>query len=141
MEPGIYILLLCGEGTVRVGSLGIITFSSGYYGYVGSALGPGGLARVSRHIRVATGGGIRPRWHIDYLLMSSEFRLMRVYCALSGERLECPLAQAIALPYIPNFGSSDCRCNGHLFFSPNDPGSEFLAAFESVGLHPQVRHL
>ena len=141
MEPGIYILLLRGEGMVRVGSLGAITFTSGYYGYVGSALGPGGLARVSRHMRVAAGGGRRPRWHIDYLLMCPEFRLVRVYCASTGERLECPLAQTIVLPSIPGFGSSDCSCNGHLFFSPDDPGNVILAAFESVRLQPVVRCL
>ncbi len=141
MEPGIYILLLHGEGLVRVGSLGTIEFMSGFYGYVGSALGPGGLARVSRHMRVATGNGRRPRWHIDYLLMNPGFRLVRVYCASTGERLECPLAQTITLPSISGFGSSDCRCNGHLFFSPDDPADGILAAFASVGLHPAVRCL
>jgi len=141
MEPGIYILLLRGEGVVRIGSLGTLTFTSGYYGYVGSALGPGGLARVSRHMRVAAGGGRRPRWHIDYLLICPEFRLVRAYCASTGERLECPLAQVLALPSIPGFGSSDCSCNGHLFFSPDDPDNVILAAFELVGLHPVVRCL
>jgi len=141
MEPGIYLLLLYGEGVIKIGSLGTITFPSGFYGYVGSALGPGGLTRVSRHMRMATTGNKKPRWHIDYLLMSHDFRLQRVYCASTCERLECPLAQAIALPSVPGFGSSDCCCKGHLFFSPDDPENEIMAAFNSIELIPQIKRL
>jgi len=141
MEPGIYILLLHGEGKVQIGSLGIITFAPGFYGYVGSALGPGGLARVLRHIRTASSVGKKPRWHIDYLLMNPGFRLFRVYCAMTNEKLECPLAQALHLPTIPSFGSSDCYCEGHLFFSSDDPDAAFTASFLALGLHPVRKEL
>ncbi len=140
MQPGIYLLLLTGEETtVRVGSLGAVSFEAGFYGYVGSALGPGGLARVSRHMRVASGKSTRPRWHIDYLLTNPGFRLLRVYCAITVERLECPLAHAITLRAVPGFGSSDCSCEGHLFFSPADPNQVIINCFEAVGLHPEMR--
>ncbi|MDD1728722.1 MAG: GIY-YIG nuclease family protein [Methanospirillum sp.] len=140
MQPGIYLLLLMGVDTsVRVGSLGTVSFATGYYGYVGSALGPGGLARVSRHMWVASGKGTRPRWHIDYLLTNLGFRLLRVYCAITVERLECPLAHAIPLQVVPGFGSSDCNCEGHLFFSPEDPDQEITNSFEAVGLYPEIR--
>jgi Uri superfamily endonuclease len=141
MEPGIYILLLYGEGRIRIGSLGIITFTPGFYGYVGSALGPGGLARVLRHIRTASSVGKKPRWHIDYLLMDPGFRLFRVYCAMTSEKLECPLAQALHLPTIHGFGSSDCCCEGHLFFSSDDPDVAFTASFQVLGLHPVRKEL
>lgn len=141
-QPGIYILLLSGEApSLKIGSLGMVTFASGFYCYVGSALGSGGLERVTRHIRVAAHGDKRPRWHIDYLLISPAFRLNRVYCAPTSERLECPLARALPLAIIPGFGSSDCRCAGHLFFSPDDPHSAILTGFEAVALQPVIRIL
>lgn len=139
MKPGIYVLLLFGEGAVRIGSLGTIPFSSGFYSYVGSALGPGGLARVSRHMMVALARDRKPRWHIDYLLMNPGFRLVQVFCAATLERLECPLAQAINLPPIQRFGSSDCSCKGHLFFSPDNPEKVIIAAFDAIGLHPMIK--
>lgn len=139
MKPGIYVLLLFGDGVVRVGSLGTISFQSGFYSYVGSALGPGGLSRVSRHIRVARDRDRKPRWHIDYLLLSPYFRLVQVFCAVTTERLECHLAQAMELPSILGFGSSDCICKGHLFFSPDNPGMEIIAAFDALGLHPMIK--
>ena len=137
MEPGIYILLLHAEpAELPVGSLGKISFRAGYYCYVGSALGPGGLARVSRHIRLAKNQDRRPRWHIDYLLIHSGFRLVEVYCAITRERLECSLAAAIGLQVIPGFGSSDCICAGHLFFSPEDPGEQIYNAYRSISHIP-----
>jgi Uri superfamily endonuclease len=139
MKPGIYVLLLYGEGAVKIGSLGTISFSSGFYSYVGSALGPGGLVRVSRHMMVALARDRKPRWHIDYLLLNPGFRLVQVFCAATPERLECPLAQAIDLPPIQGFGSSDCSCKGHLFFSPDNPEKGIIGAFDAIGLHPMIK--
>ena len=142
MDPGIYILLLSGDGgEYKIGSRGMITFQPGYYCYVGSALGPGGLSRVARHIRVASSRDRPPRWHIDHLLMNPAFRLIRVYCAHTTERLECSLAGALILPVINGFGSSDCSCEGHLFFSPQDPEDAIIAAFHTITLNLVVREL
>jgi len=65
-EPGTYILILKSAVTrrVRVGRLGNLQLCPGYYVYIGSAFGPGGLrARIDHHQRLAK----RPHWHIDYL--------------------------------------------------------------------------
>ncbi len=142
MEPGIYMLLLQGEGgLIPIGARGPISFLPGYYGYVGSALGPGGLSRVVRHIRIASSGGRKPRWHIDHLLMHPGFRLIRVFCAHTTERLECPLARTLTLPVIPGFGSTDCNCSGHLFFSTENPDAAILAAFHAIELIPVIRDI
>lgn len=139
MQPGIYVLVIAGEAvSLNVGSLGEILFPAGYYCYIGSALGPGGLARVSRHIRLAKARDRRPRWHIDYLLIHPEFRLVQVYCVETRKRLECCLAGELALPAVSGFGSSDCTCPGHLFYSPAEPGRQVLEAFGMIGLHPDT---
>ena len=52
--PGTYVLLmrLSKRLDISVGTLGVLSAQAGYYVYVGSALGPGGLAaRVGRHCR------------------------------------------------------------------------------------------
>ncbi|MFB6077265.1 MAG: DUF123 domain-containing protein, partial [Candidatus Nanohaloarchaea archaeon] len=54
--------------TREVGALGNIRFSSGWYAYTGSAMGPGGLQRVERHREVAAGEREVRHWHIDHLL-------------------------------------------------------------------------
>nr|WP_242479620.1 GIY-YIG nuclease family protein [Lamprobacter modestohalophilus] len=94
--------------------------------YVGSALGPGGVAaRCRHHHRIAS----RPHWHLDAL---------RPYCDLIGvwvtygqERLEHRWAQALsALPGahwpLLRFGASDCRCPAHLIALPKMPSDGCL---------------
>lgn len=142
MQSGIYILLLSGAaGEISVGALGPRQFATGYYAYAGSALGPGGLSRVSRHIRLSRNKDRPPRWHIDYLLSDTRFRLIRVYCGYTTERLECQLANALTLPAVTGFGSSDCTCPGHLFFSPDEPHDQVIRAFRVIGLSPVMHHL
>lgn len=142
MHPGIYILLLKGAGgSIRVGSRGVLSFNPGYFCYVGSALGSGGLSRVIRHVRLAEKKDRKPRWHIDYLLTSHAFSLIRVYCAQTSDRLECSLAGALHLPPIRGVGCSDCTCTSHLFFSPDDPDTSVSAAFLSLSLIPVVSGL
>ena len=65
-DPGTYALILqCDlNDRVQIGRLGEIELRPGYYIYVGSAFGPGGVkARVERHWRTDK----RKHWHIDYL--------------------------------------------------------------------------
>ena len=65
-QPGTYALILhCpSDRPMAVGRLGVITFEKGYFIYIGSAFGAGGvLARVKRHCRTDK----RLRWHIDYV--------------------------------------------------------------------------
>ncbi len=64
--PGIYVLVLHlpAETHLTIGRLGAFDLHPGYYLYVGSAFGPGGLAgRLRHHRRPAR----HPHWHIDYL--------------------------------------------------------------------------
>lgn len=95
----------------------------GFYLYVGSAFGPGGvLSRVSRHCRQHK----VKRWHVDYL--RAHTRLGTAWYALGNERLEhqwASLLDAIETTRaIEGFGSSDCRCFSHLFFVPEAAGLE-----------------
>lgn len=58
------LLRLPRPATIGVGRLGSFQLAAGWYAYIGSAHGPGGLvARTSRHLRSP-----KPlRWHVDYL--------------------------------------------------------------------------
>ena len=64
--PGTYalVLRLSRRMEIVVGRLGVLEAQPGYYVYVGSALGPGGLAaRLGRHLRREKTW----HWHVDYL--------------------------------------------------------------------------
>jgi len=121
--PGTYVLLLrCSrQRVIQVGRLGEMTLQPGYYAYVGSALGGGGLrARVGRHLA----GAGRTHWHIDHLRAHTE--PVEVWFSLGERRREHIWAEAIgemrtaSIP-MPGFGSSDCRCEAHLFFFRRRP--------------------
>lgn len=114
MDPGIYALLIYVpyDLSLNIGQLGAVDFKRGYYAYVGSALG-GISARVRRHLR----GEKRLHWHIDHLLLHA--RAVDVVAARGRGRKECTVAAELAkhLPSIKGFGSSDCNCESHLFYS------------------------
>jgi Uri superfamily endonuclease len=115
-QPGTYVLVLylANGTTIQVGRLGSVNFPVGWFAYVGSGCGPGGLAaRISRHLR-----SDKPRhWHIDYLRAFA--RPVSVWYATEVRGRECQWAEALshlpgALLAAPGFGASDCRCAGHL---------------------------
>jgi Uri superfamily endonuclease len=126
VAPGTYLLVLQAINPIRlqVGSLGEMEVRPGYYLYVGSAFGPGGLrARVSRHF----GGQGKPHWHIDHLRQVAQ--PVEAWCA-PGMRREHAWAQALAgaacrMP-LARFGASDCRCPAHLFYLPQQPDPVWL---------------
>ncbi|MDD1712382.1 MAG: GIY-YIG nuclease family protein [Methanoregulaceae archaeon] len=137
MDKGIYCLTFRSTpGDIRVGALGVITFREGWLVYVGSAQGSGGLLRVRRHI-LFSGSRKKPRWHIDYLLISPTIQLVNATCLITTNHLECVLATLLgSLPEaaaVPRFGSSDCRCPSHLIFFPNNPTTGVLSCFHSLG--------
>lgn len=139
MEPGIYCLVFENPGSIlEVGSLGAVEFRPGFHVYIGSALGPGGLARVGRHLRTWRDRDRRPHWHVDWLLLDSRFKLTAVVTGETGERLECALARAIGGESVAGFGASDCRCGSHLVFRPGDPIEEVGAGFRAIGLAPTL---
>ena len=119
---------------LSVGELGNRSFKAGYYAYVGSAFG-GLEARVGRHLRQ----GKLARWHIDYLLARA--RAVDVVVAESDERKECSVAGELAknLQSIQGFGSSDCKCESHLFYNPDlhELLRLVLLGFKACGLRPK----
>ncbi|MDD1724260.1 MAG: DUF123 domain-containing protein [Methanospirillum sp.] len=122
MHKGVYVLLLKGkECSLPVGSLGEVSFAEGWYAYAGSAFGSGGFTRVKRHIMLSRKKNKSPRWHIDYILSSPSFVVLRAYCLSTNARCECRVAGDLQGRCIPGFGSSDCDCPGHLFYFQQDP--------------------
>jgi Uri superfamily endonuclease len=145
-EPGTYALLLKldKQERITVGKLGTFNFPAGYYLYVGSALGPGGLrARLARYRRGSEGpSGLNSgqtsrklHWHIDYLLQRAQ--LIEVWSVASEERLECKwgeVARRLSGAQVPvwGFGSSDCRCPAHLiYFSARPNRDQFEQALRA----------
>ena len=142
-EAGTYALVLSSstEAVVRVGRLGSLRLRPGFYVYVGSAFGPGGLrARVAHHLKVSE----RPHWHIDYL--RARARLEEIWYCGDTKRREHQWAAALgamrgaSMP-VAGFGSSDCQCESHLCFFRRRPSrrgfQKRLRAFD--GAHPVVR--
>jgi Uri superfamily endonuclease len=132
--PGTYILALHCEqrASIKVGRLGRLTVNPGYYLYIGSAFGPGGAAARIKHHRKPSR---RPHWHIDYLRQVCELVDVRyVY----NEKREHDWARQLAnmkgitAPF-RGFGSSDCDCDTHLFFSEQKPGAKlWLELFQGM---------
>lgn len=112
---GVYILFLrvLKDTKVKVGSLGLVSFSAGVYAYVGSAQN-NVEARVMRHFRKHK----TLRWHIDYLLSSEEVKPQYAIVFPLPRKYECVIAeflQGTRSQKISRFGASDCRCKSHLF--------------------------
>jgi len=134
--PGTYALMITLDRSrnICIGRRGRFCFPAGFYLYVGSALGPGGLEeRLERHLRAEK----RLHWHVDYLLHARGTRITQVWAMEGATRRECDWARAaLQLPgadlVVPRFGSSDCRCAAHLigFAGPARPPS--LDAFTAL---------
>lgn len=137
--PGTYALLLRSavSAKIPIGRWGALGLEPGYYIYVGSAFGPGGVrARVLRHFSEAK----KTHWHIDYLREATE--AVCVWCSYERERLEHTWAQAIermsGVACIKGFGCSDCDCAGHLFAMPAKPGNAAISrALGKVDMWPK----
>lgn len=117
---GVYVLIIeVGRlMEIEIGQLRGVKFEPGTYAYVGSALG-GIEARLRRHLRRKK----RAHWHIDHLLGHQDVRVKGAYVLETTEAMECRVAQALAreFPVVSGFGSSDCRCKGHLFRCKESP--------------------
>ena len=149
---GSYILLikLARGKDILIGKLGYIHFPKAFYAYVGSAMN-GFKARLAHHLKDSK----KPHWHIDYLLKEADLvdiilcpsepfaschseRSEESHGTQGRLRMECFLAQALAREFqsIPNFGSSDCKCKSHLYFT-NDKGklrAKVAKAMDKSGL-------
>jgi|Deesub1362A_J573_1020465.scaffolds.fasta_scaffold00008_56 Uri superfamily endonuclease len=117
---GLYTLVIQVRRTIdiKIGSLGRIKLSPGYYVYIGSG-GANVLKRVARHFKREK----RLRWHIDYLSM--EAKPIKAYILLNPLVDEASLAEYLGkyLRYIPKFGASDSRYISHLFYLGRDDAS------------------
>ena len=138
-KKGTYVLIIFNteENTIRIGSLGNIEFSRGYYIYIGSALGPGGLGpRLRRHFRKDK----KIHWHIDYFLISDSSYIIGAGELESEEKIECEIAKSIQNSYaedelipVENFGSSDCSCKTHLFKLKEKDTMKFFKVIKKLG--------
>lgn len=126
-SPGTYAILLSNAShrDIQIGRWKQVSFDEGYYLYIGSAFGPGGLgARLGRHCRKQK----KKRWHIDYLTPTMD--VSRIWCDTGGQRLEHEWAGLLQasdkFQSIDGFGCSDCDCQSHLFHSVNMPSGEAM---------------
>lgn len=123
---------------LSVGELGNLELKAGYYAYVGSALG-GLEKRVERHLA----SDKKIHWHIDYLLTRG--RVIDIVHGETKERKECAIAGELAkhLASVADFGSSDCKCESHLFYSPdfNALRRLVLGGFKEHNMKPVKKQL
>jgi Uri superfamily endonuclease len=136
---GTYVLLLQldEEQTITIGRLGTFDFPMGWYTYVGSAFGAGGLlGRIKHHLRPVQ----RPHWHIDYLRQHAT--VIEVWLAPDTERREedwVDLMFAVpgAATLVEGFGASDSSRETHLFYFDLIPSLEDFA----VGVRARFPHM
>jgi Uri superfamily endonuclease len=127
-QPGTYALVMrcSSDQRLEIGKLGRLRVRPGFYVYVGSAFGPGGLkARIAHHLKISE----RPRWHIDYLRPSMDpTEIWFTYDSSHREHQWAGVLTRIGGGTVPfsGFGASDCRCESHLtFFSSRPSGTGF----------------
>lgn len=130
-SKGTYLLLLAvdkSQPAVAIGRLGCFDLAAGYYLYVGSAFGTGGLpARLARHREQHKA---RPHWHIDHL--RAHTRLCAIWAVACPLRLEHAWCTALAtipgltMP-IRGFGAGDSHLPSHLFYAPAYPAPRLLS--------------
>lgn len=121
------------------------SFPPGWYLYVGSACGAGGLrGRLARHQR-HTGDRKRFHWHVDYF--REHAMLCEIwYCATADSAFEHHWAKTLtalagATVPVPKFGASDCnaQCPSHFFHLSGRPSTAaFRASVESQNLSTKV---
>ena len=126
--PGTYALVFAARRKRRliIGKLGTFYLQPGFYVYVGSAFGPGGLkARIGHHCKDSS----RNHWHIDYL--SEYLPPDEVWYTTDSTHREHHWSKALShareasIP-LSGFGSSDCDCMSHLYFFPSRPSGNYF---------------
>jgi Uri superfamily endonuclease len=114
---GIYILniTLENDAVIKIGKKTEHHFRKGFYLYVGSAAGAGGIEGRLKHHKSKPE---KPHWHIDYLRLHAQ--VSEIYVLEGEKELEHSVAEKLKKCFtIPmtKFGSSDCGCEAHLFYS------------------------
>jgi sugar fermentation stimulation protein A len=118
-NSGVYLLVLKLEAsfTLPIPRIGSPELMPGWYVYVGSAK-TNLHQRIARHLRKRK----KLHWHIDYLLQQSSS--VKAFPIRTAADLECRLARDVlksAAAQVDGFGCSDCSCDSHLFFFPENP--------------------
>ncbi|NOK58165.1 MAG: GIY-YIG nuclease family protein [Chloroflexi bacterium AL-N10] len=129
---GTYLLVLRLDTDLHdlpIGRLGSFHFVRGYYLYVGSAFGAGGLAaRLAYHRQRVK---VHPHWHIDYVRPYAEMiETWAVYCAVRLEQLWVESLSAFPEVTFPvrKFGASDSTCYSHLLYTSQRPDTDVPTA-------------
>ena len=124
--PGTYALIFFSsiKKLISIGKLGTLALEPGFYVYIGSAFGPGGLKARIKHHRNPTS---RRHWHIDYL--APILTLNEIWHTYDQIRREHHWAEIHsqtrgAVQPLAGFGSSDCRCLSHLFYYRRKPSCQ-----------------
>ncbi len=126
---GTYVLLLhlSTNETITVGKLGPADFPVGWYTYIGSAFGSGGLlGRIKHHLQPTN----NPHWHIDYLRHKAA--LKEIWLSPDNERRESDWVDIMldipdSTVLIEGFGASDSHHDSHLFYFAVRPSLEDFA--------------
>jgi endonuclease-3 len=118
LDSGIYLIVgyLPVSKEIRT-KRSVFVLQKGWYYYSGSALNS-----LSKRIKRHKSHEKKKHWHIDYLLEHLEFIAVIPYI-VNDNRFEHLLASLLSeykdiLP-VPRFGSGDCKCYTHLFYSQN----------------------
>jgi len=117
------VLELAERADIDAGRLGRLGLTPGFYIYVGSAFGPGGLrARLQRH----WSGGGRFHWHVDYLraVATPVVAWYQVQLVSREHEWAAALARGRGFAPVPGFGCTDCRCESHLYYAAKLPSYE-----------------
>jgi len=119
---GTYILImkLKNDVNIVVGKLGKVYFKKGFYYYVGSAFGKtiNLENRVERYDRLNKERKGNLKWHIDYFLVNPDVKIIDVV-VFPKKSIECKVSKKlskVSKKVVKRFGSSDCKCEGHLYF-------------------------
>ncbi|RME40631.1 MAG: GIY-YIG nuclease family protein [Caldilineae bacterium] len=128
-QTGTYILLLHlpADTSLTFPHLGKFTLPAGFYAYVGSAFGPGGLpAAFKRHLTPPAS----PHTPIDHLQQVAA--LEEIWFAAGEENRQHVWADLLlAVPggmnLIEGFGTDDCDCDSHLVYFDVRPDMEDFA--------------
>lgn len=125
-QTGTYVLLLHlpTEAEIKISDLGTVDFPAGFYGYVGGAFGPDGLAGQIKQFLTPTD---LPYRHIDFLRREAE--LAEIWLAIgqtTREHVWADLLMAIpgAVVFTEGFGTLDCDCESHLVYFDVRPSPE-----------------
>ena len=127
-QPGTYALVFHCAATFQasVGKLGQMEGAKGYWIYVGSACGPGGLgARLRHHLKPSH----RFHWHLDYI--KAALQPLEIWATTDPEKREHAWASVFwglrgsSCPMV-GFGATDCTCRSHLIHRARRPGFAYF---------------